>query len=281
MTQELVEKQDQDLVAFSPLRAEIAKYKKVNANLVFDISTVKGEKDARSHIAKLRKVKTQIAAIHKDAKAGFLAGGRKCDTEKNTLTADVDEMIDVQWKPIKDKEDAANKIAFEKAEAHRIEREADEAERIRKITEAEEEIAQQQRDLEIAQEKVQKEAERLEYESKAQEREKQATIDAEAKAESDKAEALKQAEADKEAAVQAEKDKQAAEQEEKDRDAAMLAEHEAERVADESHRKKIEQDAKEAIFNIRNVANEMGQDFEDAIIRAIIDNEVPNVTLNY
>ncbi len=281
MTQTLVEKPDQDLVAFDPIMAEIAKYKKVNADLVFNITTEKGEKEARSHVYSLRKVKTQLESIRKDAKAEFLAGGRKVDAKGKVLHAEMDEMIDLHWKPIRAKEVAANKIAFEKAEAHRIEREADEAERIRKITEAEEKIAQQQRDLELAKEKVRKQAEQLEYEANAQEREKQATVDAEAKAESDRIAIVAQAKIDQADAVQAEKDKQADEAAEAQHVAAMEAEVEAERVGDKDHRKKIEQDAKEAIFNIRNVANEMGQDFEDVIIQAIIDNEVPNVTLNY
>lgn len=272
---------DQDLVKFSPIRAEIEGYKKVNADLVFDYATDKGEKEARSHIAKLRKVKTSLAAIHKDAKAYYLAGGRKCDKEKNELTADVEEMVDVHWKPIKAKEDAKLKIAFEKAEVYRLEQEKSEIERLRKIREKEEEIACKERAVEIAEEKVKKEAERLEYESKAQEREKQATVDAEAKAESDKAEALKQAEASTEAAVQAEKDRQAAFAEEMAAEEAMIAAQEEIRVSDEDHRKEIEGAVLDAIGDVINVAIEAGQFPEEQVLLALIDNEIPNVTINY
>jgi len=53
-----------ELAVFDEVTATLAKYKVENENLVFDYRDPKGEKEARSHIAKLRKAKSKIAAIH-------------------------------------------------------------------------------------------------------------------------------------------------------------------------------------------------------------------------
>ena len=50
-----------ELVVFDPVKAELAEYKKQNASLDFDYEDPQGNKDARSHIYKLRQAKTKIA----------------------------------------------------------------------------------------------------------------------------------------------------------------------------------------------------------------------------
>ena len=86
-----------ELVVFDPVKAELAEYKKENASLVFDYEDPQGNKDARSHIYKLRQAKTKIADIHKEAKAEAWGICKLLDGEKNDLTAEVEAMIDFHY----------------------------------------------------------------------------------------------------------------------------------------------------------------------------------------
>jgi hypothetical protein len=83
------------LSVFDPIRAEMAKISEHNATLTFDYETADGNKAARSHIFKLRQVKTRISDAHKTAKAQALEVCQMLDSKKRELTADVDSMIEV------------------------------------------------------------------------------------------------------------------------------------------------------------------------------------------
>jgi len=126
-----------ELVAFDELEARIAEYKVKNENLVFNYADPKGEKDARSHIFSLRKVKSHIASIHKELKAEVLAKGKAVDAKKNKLTADVDEMIDFHLTPIKEIEARREAELKAKAEEERLEKERIEKEKAEKARLAE------------------------------------------------------------------------------------------------------------------------------------------------
>ena len=109
-----------DLVAkdhFTDLRSQIAKIKEENKSIVFDYEA--DEKEARSHVATLRKSKTAVNNIHKEKKKFFLEEGRKIDAGKNELISEIDEMIDVHAKPlqeIKDRKDADIELERKKVE---------------------------------------------------------------------------------------------------------------------------------------------------------------------
>ena len=89
-----------ELVVFNEVVATLAEYKDANEKMVFDYRDSDGEKQARSHIAKLRKVKTKISDIHRDAKADALAVCKSLDTKKRELTGEVEEMIAVHKDPL-------------------------------------------------------------------------------------------------------------------------------------------------------------------------------------
>jgi hypothetical protein len=103
------------LAPFSPVRAAIEAAKAENAAKVFDLTTSTGEKEARSHIYSLRRMKGEIARVHKDTKAEVLAAGRRIDAVAKELTGHVEEMIDVHQKPLDELEarEAARKAAHE------------------------------------------------------------------------------------------------------------------------------------------------------------------------
>lgn len=86
---------------FSSFYEQLEEVKKVNEQTVFDYESKKGNKDARSHIYKLRQSKTAVNKAHKEAKAEALEFGRGLDSEKKKLISEFDEMIAVHEEPLK------------------------------------------------------------------------------------------------------------------------------------------------------------------------------------
>ena len=236
-----------ELVVFDEVAAIIAKYKLENEKIVFDYEDKEGAKAAKSHIMKLRKVKTIVSGIHKDAKAEALAFGRRLDAKKNFYNDEVDGMINYHQKPL----DAIEAEIVAKAMEEVRKREEAEAKRVAEleareaaVREAEEKVTAEKAEAErkIAMEKV--EAERIEREKRiAEEFAARAKMQAEQKA---KAEA----------------------------DAKELAEKR--RIANKTHRKTIED---EIHFSL----TEMGLDEETAVgvLVALKENRIPHVTINY
>lgn len=236
-----------ELVVFDEITATLAKYKAENEKLVFDYADPQGEKDARSHIAKLRKAKTKISDIHRDAKAEALALGRKLDGKKRELIGEVDGMIAVHKEPLdaieaeKQAVIDAEKKKFEEAEAKK---QADLEAREQAVKEKEEKFAREQAEVErVAREK------RI-----AEEAAEKARVQAEQKA---------KAEAD------------AKELAEKRRKEAELAK-EQRRIANKKHREKIESE-------IHLTLKEMGYaEYTIArFISALKENAIPHVSINY
>ena len=161
---ELVEPQA-FLAIFEPIKAKIAEYKAENESLVFDYEDPKGNKEARSHIYKLRLVKGRINDAHKSAKAEVLAAGRQIDKAKNELLGDVEKMIDVHNQPIllieqeKAIAEAARMKALADAEAARVKAEEDakaeaEAKRLTEIADREAVVREAEAAVLAAQEKI-------------------------------------------------------------------------------------------------------------------------------
>lgn len=287
-----------ELAKFDEVAAAIAEYKAENVNLVFDYESAKGEKDARSHIYKLRQAKTKIAEIHKDAKADILLAGRALDGKKNELTGEVEEMIEVHDKPLREKKDRVIHEAFLKSEEIRIAREKEEADRLEAIRIREEEVTakeealrkaeQEQKEKELAAFRA-KEAEiaakekeladkqaAINAEADAQRRETSARLAAIADAEQDKADALAKAEQDKQDAIDAERATVQREADEKAAVASREAAIEAARQADQTHRDEIESVAIDALTEITGDI-----DLSTNIVFQISEGTVPNIIINY
>ena len=236
-----------ELAVFDSVAATIAEYKVENEKLVFDYADPDGAKEARSHISQLRKVKTEIATIHKDAKAEALAYGRRLDAKKNEYTGEVEEMIAVHKDPldaIAAEKQALVDAEIAKAAAEEEKRLADIEAREQAVKDAEEKLA-----------KEKTEAERIEREKKiAEEAAERARVHAEMKAKN---------EADA---------KELAERKRIEAD----AEKEQKRIANKKHRKEVEDEIYFAL-------TEMGFDegYADSLMFALKENAIPHVSINY
>lgn len=249
---------------FADLRTQLLKIKEENKNIVFDYE--KEEKEARSHVAKMRKSKTAISNLHKEKKKFFLEEGRKLDAAKNELIADVEEMIDIHAKPlqvIKDRKEAEIELERKRVEMG-LDWDAAIAEddlfnREREMKRKEAEQAQLEADR-IAKEKAeQDEKDRIEYEAKVK-------ADAEEKAKKDAEEALLKEQQEKERLIQEAKQREEqakidAENAEKQRLADIEAEKQrAEREKHEALAKqKREQEEKERA-EVKRIADEKAEE---------------------
>jgi len=106
--EEIVEKKPAEVTAeqlidlkFKKAADELAEFAKINEQTVFDYEDKKGNKDARSHIRKLRSVNAGIEAARKEAKADALEYGRKVDKKAGEYKEVVADMINVHLVPIK------------------------------------------------------------------------------------------------------------------------------------------------------------------------------------
>lgn len=97
---------------FADFQEQIKEAKKLNEQTVFDYEDKKGNKEARSHIYKLRQSVSAIEKVRKAEKADSLAYGKEIDSVAKSLAGELREMISVHEEPIK---------AIEEREKQRIE----------------------------------------------------------------------------------------------------------------------------------------------------------------
>lgn len=97
-------KPDAAVAIYNPFRQQLAEIKNHNAKLVFDYADPEGNKEARSHVYKLRQTKAAIDKARKAEKAASLEYGRKVDAEAAKLTEEIEEMIEVHAKPLEEQE---------------------------------------------------------------------------------------------------------------------------------------------------------------------------------
>lgn len=89
-----------DIAVYDPFRQQLAELKSHSNSMVFDYSDPKGNKEARSHIYKLRQTKAAVEKARKDEKAEVLVKGRKIDSEANSIIDDIEALIEVHQKPL-------------------------------------------------------------------------------------------------------------------------------------------------------------------------------------
>lgn len=236
-----------EIVVFDEVKLTIAECKTENESLVFDYRDDEGNKAARSHIAKLRKVKTKIAGIHKDAKSDALAVCRILDEKKRELTGEIEEMIAFH----KDELDAIEAEQQAKIDAEKQRLEEEEAKRLAEIETREQAVRE-------AEEKIAAEKAAADQ----VEREKRIAEEAAAEAtETAKREAKAEAEAKVLARIRHEEAEEAKDQK---------------RIANKKHREKIEGE-------IHFALTEIGFEFAEAsdVLAALKENKIPHVTINY
>jgi signal transduction histidine kinase len=150
---------------FDEVKTAIRLFKEQNSNLVFDLTSTAGMKEARSHIYSMRKAKGMAKVIHTGLKADILAEGRSIDKQYNEVVETIDGMIEVQFAPIKLIEEAAKKaeadkqaaIAKEKAEKEAaIQAEKDKAAKLEadRIAKEEAEAAEKERLAEVERKRI-------------------------------------------------------------------------------------------------------------------------------
>lgn len=88
--------------AYSQFRAQLAELKAENASLVFDYADPQGNKAARSQIYTLRQTKAAVERVRKDEKQASLDYGRRIDGEAKEIVSEIDDMIDVHARPIRE-----------------------------------------------------------------------------------------------------------------------------------------------------------------------------------
>lgn len=89
-----------EIVAYSEFRAQLGDLRKINSEVAFDYEDPKGNKDARSHIYKLRQTKAAVEKARQKEKAESLEYGRRVDADAKTIILEIEEMIDVHNRPL-------------------------------------------------------------------------------------------------------------------------------------------------------------------------------------
>lgn len=105
MSAVLLEKGDAPIAAYNEFRGQLAKLKADNAAAVFDYESPKGNKEARSHVYKLRQTKAAVEKVRKDEKAVALEYGRRVDSEAKEIIGEIEGMIEIHEKPLREIEE--------------------------------------------------------------------------------------------------------------------------------------------------------------------------------
>jgi len=285
---------DKPIAVYNEFRAQLSELREANSKAVFDYEDEAGNKEARSHIFKLRKTKTAVDNARKTEKAASLAYGRRVDGEAKEIISEIEEMIEVHAAPIKEIEDREERrlegiraklasVAYpewiaeyegevsaenwQKALNEVASIEVDESfdEFMAKGTaEKKATLLVLESGLELA---LKREKERAELEELRAEKEIKERKEREARIAKDAAEAAtkaaEKAAAEKDAEAQRAKDKAQAEQEK--------------REANTRHTGKINKAAADAI----SIAGDITVDAAKNIVKAIVLGKIPNVTITY
>ena len=109
---ELLEENKTQIAAYKPFYAQLQELEDNNSKITFDYESAKGNKEARSHVYRLRQSKSALEKTRKDEKAESLRIGKVIDTEAKEIEARIEAMIAVHQVKIDE---------IEKREADRIE----------------------------------------------------------------------------------------------------------------------------------------------------------------
>ena len=91
---------EKPLTVYNEFRAQLAEWKALNEKTVFDYESPKGNKEARSHIYKMRQSKAAVEKARKKEKQSALDYGRMVDAEAKEIVGEIEDMIQVHQEPI-------------------------------------------------------------------------------------------------------------------------------------------------------------------------------------
>lgn len=103
--------EETNIVEYDAFRAQLAEMREHNSALVFDYASPKGNKEARSHVYKLRQTKSAVDKVRKDKKQAALDYGKRVDDQAKEIIGEIEKMIDVHQSRID---------AIEQAERDRV-----------------------------------------------------------------------------------------------------------------------------------------------------------------
>lgn len=96
---------DQPIAVYEEFRAQLAELVEENKKAVFDYEDPEGNKEARSHIYKLRQTKSAVDKARKKEKQASLEYGRRVDSEAKEIIGQIEDMIEVHATPIREIEE--------------------------------------------------------------------------------------------------------------------------------------------------------------------------------
>lgn len=94
-----------NIAVYDPFIAQLNELRKFNQSITFDYEDPKGNKEARSHIYKLRQTKSAVENARKAEKQASLEYGRRVDAKAKEVIGEIEEMIDVHAAPIREIEE--------------------------------------------------------------------------------------------------------------------------------------------------------------------------------
>lgn len=94
------QQEQQGLAVYEEFRAQLGELEQWNSTQVFDYEDPVGNKEARSHIHKLRQTKGAVEKVRKAEKQEVLERGRRIDGEAREITERLDAMIAAHKAPL-------------------------------------------------------------------------------------------------------------------------------------------------------------------------------------
>lgn len=276
-----------EITVYSEFTQQLATFKEADAELVFDVETPEGEADCRAYYKKLRKVYNGVDKLRLETSKKYRQKVTDINAEGNAILAEIDAIANPRRALLDAKEARIQKEIDDLAEANRLKAEKEEADRIAIIEAKERELQERAAKLQAAEDAAKAEQERIEREKQAEadklvaveEAKRQAAQDAKdaaEKAEREKQDALAKAEQDKLNAVEAEKERVKQAEIAKKAEEDRLAEIERKRQNDEKHREKVEIAIIEALSLIVNHEEVAGE-----VMDAIRSGKIPHVEIKY
>lgn len=95
MEAQIVDAKQFQVAAYQPFYAQLVELEQQNTAIVFDYESPKGNKEARSHVYKLRQSKAALEKTRKEEKAESLRIGKAIDSEAKEIEARIEAMIEV------------------------------------------------------------------------------------------------------------------------------------------------------------------------------------------
>lgn len=265
----------------------LLQYRDINSNLIFDYRDKKGNAAARSHVAKIRRVKAPINEIHKRLKADYKAIVDKMDADRREALAVVEEMIECHDQHLRA---VAEEEAAEE-ERKKIEQEIvdcwDMAHEMNAMVDQQRELDRQAAEQARIAAEQEAEQRRLQVEKEKKEAAEKAAEEARLAEQARAARAIEEAK-ERERLSKEEAERKVREAEE--RAAREKAEAEAKAKAEEERKRREEEQAKADLENIKRihwlivpelVACGITEEQAKAVIMAIREGKIPAVSINY